>query len=156
MSYLTRQEIDQLRRLPLPELLQLSSRAKVQHRSDQFALCSILNAKSGRCSENCSFCVQSTHHSACTPPIYPLKTTTEIVAAALEARAIGAHHFSIVTSGRGPSSREIGLVAEAIAAIRQAGGITPCASLGIMRKEELQQLREAGLARYHQDRKSVV
>ena len=65
---------------------------------NRVALCSIINAKSGRCSENCAFCAQSAHYHT-SAPAYPLKSREEIVAGAILAQAEGSHCYGIVTSG---------------------------------------------------------
>ncbi len=144
----SRDTIEAWRRLPLPKLMEEALAAKLNNRGRRFSLCSIINAKSGKCSEDCAFCVQSAHF-ATDAPVYPLKTTEEIVAAAREAKRIGAHRFSIVTSGRGPTDREVERIAEAFTAIRREVDITLCASLGIMNRDQLLILKEAGVNRYH-------
>ena len=68
-------------------------------------LCSIINAKSGRCQENCSFCAQSAHHQS-SPPVYPLKSKEEIIKGAEQAQAEGSHCYGIVTSGTKPEFGE--------------------------------------------------
>ena len=143
-----RETIEAWRRLPLPELMHQALAAKLAHRGRRFSLCSIINAKSGRCSEDCAFCVQSAHFTT-EAPVYPLKPVEEIVAAAREAKRIGAQRFSIVTSGRGPTDREVDRIAETFAAIRREVDIDLCASLGIMSREQLRRLQEAGVSRYH-------
>ncbi len=140
--------IEELRALPLAELTARALAAKLKHRQTRFSLCSIINAKSGKCSEDCRFCVQSAHYQT-DAPVYPFKETDEIIAAAKEAKRIHATHFSLVTSGRGLSRKEVPQVARAIAAIREAVDIKVCASFGILAREDLEQLREAGLSRYH-------
>ncbi len=134
--------------MPTPELLARALQTKLKHRGQKFSLCSIINAKSGKCSEDCRFCVQSAHYRT-DAPVYPLKEEKEIVAAAREAKAIGASHFSIVTSGRGLGKAEVAKVAKVISAIIKAVPIKVCASLGILGREELHLLKEAGLSRYH-------
>lgn len=148
MTDIQPQDIPDLQELPLTELMVLALQAKLRHRGTRFSFCSIINAKSGRCSEDCSFCVQSGHYRT-QSPIYPLKDREEIVAAAHEAKRIGAQHFSIVTSGRGLPSKEIDRVAEIVAAIRKQVNIRVCASLGIQSSQHFKQLKAAGLSRYH-------
>jgi biotin synthase len=63
-------------------------------------ICSIVNAKSGACSEDCSYCAQSIHH-ATGAPVYPLISVDRMSEAAESARNNGARRFCIVTSGRG-------------------------------------------------------
>lgn len=142
------QDIHALQALPLTELMAQALQAKLKHRGTRFSFCSIINAKSGRCSEDCSFCVQSGQYRT-ESPVYPLKEKEEIVAAAHEAKRIGAQHFSIVTSGRGLPSKEIDRVAEVVAAIRKHVQIKVCASLGIQTRQHFDQLKAAGLSRYH-------
>ncbi len=146
-------EIEEYRRLPLPELMHRALDVKLRNRGTKFSLCSIINAKSGKCSENCSFCVQSSHFHT-DAPVYPLKDEEEIIAAAREAKRIGAARFSIVTSGRGPTDREVDRIAAAFDAIRRQVDIKLCASLGIMHREQLQRLKEAGVSRYHHNLES--
>ncbi|MEJ2688526.1 MAG: biotin synthase BioB [Deltaproteobacteria bacterium] len=134
--------------LSLPELMAEALKVKLEERGTDFSLCCIINAKSGKCSEDCAFCVQSGHFRT-EAPVYPLKDKKEILAAAATAKEIGAHRFSLVTSGRGPSDREVDKIAAIIAAIRDQIGIKVCASLGIMTAEQLQRLKDAGMSRYH-------
>lgn len=145
---LTPSDLAALRALPLTELMHKALAAKLSGRGDAFSLCSIINARSGRCSEDCSFCVQSGHF-ATDAPSYPLKNAEEIVAAAAEAKRIGASRFSIVTSGRGPSDRDVEHLAAIITTIRDTVGITVCASLGIINGRQLAELKNAGMSRYH-------
>lgn len=147
------QEIATWQAMPLPELMRHALAVKLARRGRAVSLCSIINAKSGKCSENCRFCVQSAHY-ATDAPVYPLKGMREIVAAAAEAKRIGASHFSLVTSGRGLPAREIPQIAAMIRAIRQEVGITVCASLGILDQAALAEFKAAGLARYHHNLES--
>ena len=142
------EDIRALLALPLPELMAEALRTKLAERGTSFSLCSIINAKSGKCSENCAFCVQSAHFKTDTP-VYPLKDREEILAAARTAKEIGAQRFSLVTSGRGPSDREVDTIASIIAEIRDTVGINVCTSLGIMSRGQLKRLRDAGMSRYH-------
>jgi biotin synthase len=140
--------IEELRQLPLAELMGRALAVKLARRGTSFAFCSIINAKSGKCGEDCRFCAQSAHYRT-GAPVYPLLDRESVLAAAREAKEIGAGHFSLVTSGRGLGAEELPRVAELIAAIRAEVGIKVCASLGILDREALGQLRAAGLCRYH-------
>jgi biotin synthase len=134
-----------------PDLFDLLAGAnRVRHtlKGDTIRLCGIANAKSGRCAEDCSFCSQSSRYATAAPS-YPMRAPDDLVAAACAARDHGAVEFSLVTSGeRVQSAREVGALAAAIAGVR-AAGLESCASLGAMRREQLQQLRAAGLTRLH-------
>jgi biotin synthase len=111
-------------------------------------LCAIVNAKSGRCPEDCAFCAQSAHHKT-KIDAYPLMEPHQILHKAREAEAMGARRFSIVTSGKALSEKELEKVVEAIRLIKEQTGLILCASLGIMAQGRGHQLKEAGLSCYH-------
>jgi len=141
-------DITGLQALPLAELMRQALATKLARRGTSFSLCSIINAKSGRCSEDCHFCAQSAHYQT-EAPVYPLLDKVQILTAAHEAQKIGATRFSLVTSGRGLASKDLPQVLDIIRAIRTEVGIKVCASLGILGEPELRQLKEAGVSRYH-------
>ncbi len=112
-------------------------------------LCSIINAKSGRCMENCAFCAQSAHHKS-SPPVYPLKSYDEIIAGAERAQEEGSHCYGIVTSGTKPQKgREFDTILTAIHEIRERFDIEPSASLGLLTDDLAKELADAGCATYH-------
>jgi biotin synthase len=112
-------------------------------------LCSIINAKSGRCPENCSFCAQSAH-ARTVAPVYPLKPVEEIVQGAIQAEAEGSHCYGIVTSGtRIAPGPELDAILEALGRIRTVTGLDPSASLGILDASTAQALASAGCVTYH-------
>jgi biotin synthase len=143
-----RHEIEALRALPCRELMARALAVKLARRGTGLELCSIINARSGLCSEDCRFCTQSARFRTGTP-VYPLLGEEEIVAAARQAAADGATHFSIVTSGRGITDGELGPLVRLVAAIRAQADIRVCASLGIATLPQLRELKQAGLSRYH-------
>jgi biotin synthase len=120
-----------------------------EHFKDKrISLCGIINAKSGICPENCRFCAQSAHYHT-TAPVYPLIASKEIIVKAKEARNNSAHYFGIVTSGTSISSeKEWKEIYRAIEGIHTLG-IRPCASLGLITEKRAQELKRAGLYRYH-------
>ena len=112
-------------------------------------LCSIINAKSGRCQENCSFCAQSAHHQS-SPPVYPLKSREEIIDGAQQAEREGSHCYGIVTSGTKPEiGNEFDTILSAIREIRERFAIEPSASLGLLTEELARSLADAGCVTYH-------
>jgi biotin synthase len=116
---------------------------------NRIELCSIINAKSGRCSENCAFCAQSAHHRT-SAPTYPLKTRDEIVQGARQAQADGSHCYGIVTSGtRVREGEEFERILAAIREIRATTTIEPSASLGLLDEQTARALSEAGCVTYH-------
>jgi len=113
------------------------------------SLCAIINAKSGRCAENCAFCAQSAHYQT-DAPIYPLKSHSDIVAGARQAERDGSHCYGIVTSGtRIDPGKEWDEVLAAIREIRQSCRIEPSASLGLLDTTMAEQLAAAGCVTYH-------
>lgn len=117
-------------------------------------LCSIINVKSGNCSENCGFCSQSAHHPGDESPVYGLKPTEEILAQARAAEASGARRFCLVSQGRGPkyggqASKEFEQVLETVRRIIQETSIKPCCALGEVTPEQAQELHQAGVTRYN-------
>jgi len=119
-----------------------------QHfRKDIIGLCSIVNAKSGACPEDCSFCAQSSKCKAGVE-VYPLLSKKIVIQKAREAKKSGIKRFSVVTSGRKVSRKNLLQIADMISEIRKLG-LLPCASLGILNSEELLILKKAGLDRYH-------
>jgi biotin synthase len=141
-------DITELQALPLAELMGQALATKLARRGTSFSLCSIINAKSGRCSEDCRFCTQSAHYQT-EAPVYPLLDKAQILNGAREAKKNGAGRFSLVTSGRGLASADLPQMLEIIRTIREEVGIKVCASLGILGEAELRQLKEAGVSRYH-------
>lgn len=122
---------------------------KEQSFQDTVQLCSIINAKSGRCQENCAFCAQSSHHQS-SPPVYPLKSRQEIIDGAQRAEEEGSHCYGIVTSGTQPEvGKEFDTILSAFREIRDRFDIEPSASLGLLTKELAQELADAGCVTYH-------
>jgi biotin synthase len=116
-------------------------------RGNTIGLCAIVNAKSGACPEDCFFCAQSVKSTA-RIDVYPLLKKEHVIQKAREAKDSGAKRFSIVTSGRNVSDKDLLDIADMISGIRQIG-LIPCASLGLLREKELAILKSAGLDRYH-------
>lgn len=135
------------------DLMGQALKLKLAKRQDKFSLCSIINAKSGKCSENCAFCAQSAHFITDSPE-YPLVDVETAVAAARLAKENGASRFSLVTSGRGPLGDETKAYADLLAAIRAKVDIDLCGSFGIATRDELQEWTDAGMSRYHHNLES--
>lgn len=122
-------------------------------------LCSIVNIKSGNCSENCSFCAQSAHHPGQDSPIYGMKTPEDILAQARAAAAAGAKRFCLVSQGRGPKynspkSTEFEQILATVRAIIAETNIKPCCALGEVTPEQAQALKAAGVSRYNHNLES--
>jgi biotin synthase len=129
------------------ELLVSANRIREHFRGNSVDLCSIINAKSGACPEDCSYCAQSARSTA-EIRTFKLLEKKAIIEKAEEAKKGGARRFCIVTSGKRPSPGELERIAEMVYAVRGIG-LLPCATLGLLSKEDLLMLRSAGLERYH-------
>jgi len=149
---LTFSEWQEIFRLSWPELwprLGEASRLREARFGRKIKLCVILNARSGLCSEDCAYCAQA-RGARTQVAKYPLLPRDRLLEAAAAAHAQGAARFSIVTSGRGLTSpRERQALLEAVAAIREQVPIRICASLGMVERPFLEELKAAGLSRYH-------
>lgn len=122
-------------------------------------LCSIVNVKSGNCSENCSFCAQSAHHPGDRSPIYGLQSQEAILEQAKAAESAGAKRFCLVSQGRGPKyaggqSKEFEQILETVRTIISETSIKPCCALGEVSAEQAQALRDAGVTRYNHNLES--
>jgi biotin synthase len=129
----------------------LASTEKIRKffKHDEVNLCSIINAKSGLCPEDCSFCSQSAHYDT-EVKTYPMVEPRKIVETAKSASKTGAREFSIVTSGTSLSKdNDVAVLAETLKEMRNDVAMERCASLGIMDAETLQKLKDAGLESYH-------
>jgi biotin synthase len=133
----------------LPDLFAAANRIKSYFIGNQVHLCSIINAKSGRCAEDCAFCAQSAHHVT-DAPVFPLVDDEAIVAAAANAAQKNSGCFGIVTSGTsiGPGE-ELERICNVLRRIRHETGIDPSCSLGIINQETAVLLKAAGAVTYH-------
>lgn len=115
---------------------------------DAIDMCSIMNAQSGRCSEDCKWCSQSRHFKTGVPE-YPLVSEEEGVKMAVANSQQGVGRFSLVTSGRALKPKQVKQACDIYRAIGKQSPIRLCASMGLLRKPELEKLKEAGVERYH-------
>ena len=129
------------------DLFSATNRIREKFRGNSVDLCSIINAKSGACHEDCSYCAQSSKSKA-DIAIYPLVKKEIVVDKAKEARDAGVKRFCVVTSGRKIAKNELKEIALMIEDIRKIG-LLPCATLGLLSCDELIFLKESGLERYH-------
>lgn len=114
----------------------------------RFNSCSIVNARSGRCPEDCKWCAQSRkHHTGCDE--YDLVEEDVVMSEARHNSAAGVERFSLVASGRAVKGRTLSAICDMLRRVKDETGISTCASLGLLNREELEALRAAGATRYH-------
>lgn len=136
-----------LDKLNFYDLIFTANAVRKKYKGDKVELCAIVNAKSGKCSEDCSFCAQSSRYKT-DSPVYPLVDKDEILKKAIEAKKHKVKRFSIVISGKKPSKQEFKQIGETIEHLTKKE-INTCASLGFLNYDELCYLRDCGLQRVH-------
>lgn len=139
-----KQELLRLYNLDLDELLKLSSK----YVKDEIEFCSLINARNGKCSQNCKYCAQSSHYRTHIDS-YPLVKIEEVRKAALDAKSHKASRFAIVTSGKTPDESDFDQMLEMIKEINKIEGLNSCASIGILNEEQAKKLAQSGLKRFH-------
>lgn len=145
----SREEALLLADAPLDELTQAADEIRRQICGTGFDLCTIVNGKCGLCSEDCKYCAQSAHYHTACEEHYPLLDTDTLLEGAKHNEAQGVLRYSIVTSGKRLSDREVEQVCESIRAIRRETSIQVCVSFGLLNEEQFRKLREAGASRVH-------
>lgn len=125
-----------------------ASKIRKQFIGDGVFTCTILNAKSGKCSQDCAFCAQSAHHDT-RVSTYPLLSGREMVDCALAMDDARITNFSMVTSGYRLTDAEIDSICEAAAAIKARTELTVCCSIGMVDAAQAQKLAESGITHYH-------
>ncbi len=147
---LSRREAEEFIHLPASCTTDMLSVAGVVRaaRAPSFFNCGIINAKSGRCPENCAFCAQSAHHET-GAPVYPFMDEETLLRKAAEAAAHGSMRFGIVVSGTMLGEADVEPLCRAVERIVRETGMSVCGSLGMLTKERAACYREAGVTRYH-------
>ncbi len=149
MSILSKKEAIELISLPDDKTFDLifeAGRVARKYKGNKVKLCSIVNARSGKCSENCMFCAQSAHHKA-KIDVYPLISSNEIIDAAKNAvKESRSTCFGIVTSGKGiGTDRDVAVICDAVKKIKGGLKVNRCVSSGILTKDQLKRLKDSGL-----------
>jgi biotin synthase len=149
---ITREEALRLGALEEPAeieaLVERAWRARVERFEDSTDMCSLVNAKSGGCAEDCGFCAQSRFAEAETP-MHAMMEPDQILEHARAAEAAGAHRFCMVTQGQGLSKRDFERVLEGTRLVAEHTNLKRCASIGHMSTDRAKALKDAGVQRVH-------
>lgn len=148
MGYqITREEALMLLAEDLNRLSEAANQIREHFNGNAFDICTIINGKSGRCSEDCKFCSQSSHFKTSVNEYEFLED--ELVETAKKNEEAGILRYSVVTSGKRLSDFEMLKASKYYKKIKEASQISLCASHGLLKYEDFVLLKEAGVTRYH-------
>lgn len=139
----TKAELLNLYSMDLEDLLKESQK----YLKEEVEFCSIISARTGKCSQNCRYCAQSSHYNT-EIETHPLLSVETVVHAAKDSVKNGADRVAIVTSGKTPDESDFDTMLVMIKALN-AEGIKSCASIGILNEEQAKKLADVGLVRFH-------
>ena len=145
---ITREEALFLYKEDLVDLTRYADMIRDHFCGNQFDMCTIINGKSGLCSENCKFCAQSSHYNTGSK-VYSLLSEEEILADAKKNADQGVMRYSIVTAGRSLSDGEVDRMCQIIRRIKEEVHISVCVSFGLLKEAQFRRLKEAGAERVH-------
>lgn len=146
---ISREEALMLIDAPLEALTLAADEIRQKISGNGFDICTIINGKCGKCSEDCKYCSQSAHFRTALQESYPLLSTEEILKEAKYNESQGVLRYSIVTSGRKLSDKEVDQVCESIRAIKRETNLEVCISFGLLDEEQFRKAKEAGASRVH-------
>lgn len=140
----TKEELLKLYNSDLNELLKEAKKYTFK----EFEFCALISARTGKCSQNCKYCAQSTHYNTHIPT-HPLVSVEKVIETAKLAKEKGATNFAIVTSGKTPDeAKDFDELLKMIEEINKLG-LKSCASIGILNESQAIKLKKAGLNRFH-------
>lgn len=132
----------------LENLIEISEEITSKNFGNKVEFCSLISARTGKCSQNCKYCAQSSHYRT-EIETHPLVSLEDVKKTAQEARNSGASRFAIVTSGKTPDESDFDVMLDMIGEINSVDGLKSCASIGILNRAQAYALKEAGLRRFH-------
>lgn len=133
---------------PLDLLCECADEIREKLCKNSFDLCSIVNGKSGKCSENCKFCAQSSFYDT-DATYYPLLSKEDIISLAKENFDKGVYRYSIVTSGKKLNKNELEYMCNAVEGILNSCDVKICASFGLLNEAEFNFIKKSGIVRIH-------
>ncbi len=148
---ISKQEAQQLLDLPDEFIMALAAsadRLRIHFRGYDFDSCSLINAKSGRCSEDCTFCAQSGRYNG-SSETYGLRSNDEIMKAAVSAHNWGANRFCTVTSGGALNDQDFERLLGALENVKREVDINLDASIGFLNDDRVDRLKSVGVTRYN-------
>lgn len=145
---ITKEEALSLQEVNLEDLCESADKIRKHFCGNIFDICTIINGKSGKCSENCKFCAQSSYYSTKVEE-YPLLSKEDILKQALYNEERGVLRYSVVNSGRKANQQELDELCNTLEYVQQHSNIALCVSLGLLDKEGFYQLKQAGIHRIH-------
>lgn len=148
-KWISGQEALRLAEEPIEELRLAADEIRRKVCGSGFDLCTIVNAKCGRCSEDCRYCAQSAHYRTACEESYPLLSTQELLEDARRNAQQGVLRYSIVTSGKRLSEEEVEQACESIRRIRAEIPIEVCVSFGLLDEAQFRKIKAAGASRVH-------
>jgi biotin synthase len=135
-------------------LVERAWEVRTERFGDSTDMCSLVNAKSGGCAEDCGFCAQSRYAEADTP-MHAMMEPEQMLEHARAAEAAGAHRFCMVTQGQGLSRRDFEKVLEGARLVSEHTNLKRCASIGHMSADRARKLKQAGIQRVHHNVESA-
>lgn len=139
----TKAELLNLYNMNLDDLLKESQK----YLKNEVEFCSIISARTGKCSQNCKYCAQSSHYNT-EIETHPLLEVETVLRAAQDSVKNGANRVAIVTSGKTPDESDFNVMLDMIKTLNK-NNIKSCASIGILNEEQAKMLSETGLVRFH-------
>ena len=151
---LEKEELMALAEAPLENLCAAADDIRRTFCGSAFDLCAVISAKGGPCSEDCKFCAQSgTNPSSASVPRFSLLPAEKLIADAVQKEKKGVMAYGVVTSGRALPSKEVELLCQSIRKLEENTNLRLCASLGLLHREDLENLARAGLHMIHNNLK---
>ncbi len=138
---------------PMDQLCPAANEIRKHFCGNSFDICTIINAKSGKCSEDCKFCAQSSHYHTSTET-YPLLDTDKILEEAKYNDVRGVLRYGIVTSGKNLTDAEVDKLCNSIRAVTKETSIQVCVSCGLLTEPQFQKIKRAGATRVHNNLES--
>ncbi|MGL6197127.1 MAG: biotin synthase BioB [Thermoguttaceae bacterium] len=140
--------IDFVKSASLDRIFSVTTQLREKQFGKNIETCMIVNAKCGLCVNDCKFCAQSSHYVT-EVSSFPLISKDDLLKSYRRAEAAKSHHWGIVTSGQAVSKDELSEITNFISDNLSDGNTRKCASLGQLNRDSLNELKQAGLTRYH-------